>query len=97
MNMSRSQLPILPIAYRAVDGVDVRVATSDGDHDETLVLTCPWPESLYAFESTWAVLDERLPHSTLHQFDASHFLWEDARDEFSSLVAAWVRGSYADV
>jgi hypothetical protein len=21
------------------------VATSDGDRDETLILTCPWPES----------------------------------------------------
>ena len=50
------ELNAIAPSYQAVDGVDVRVAKSDGDHEETLILTCPWPESLYAFESTWSAL-----------------------------------------
>ena len=47
------QVNTIAISHQPVDGVEVRVAKSDGDRDETLILTCPWPESLYAFESTW--------------------------------------------
>jgi pimeloyl-ACP methyl ester carboxylesterase len=49
----------IAITHQAVDGVDVRAARHDGDLDETLILTCPWPESLYAFESTWSALSEQ--------------------------------------
>jgi hypothetical protein len=42
-------------------------------------------------------LDKQLLHSQLHQFDASHYFWEESRDEFASLLSAWVRGGYADV
>jgi pimeloyl-ACP methyl ester carboxylesterase len=34
-------------------------------------------------------LHERLPHSELHLLDAAHFIWEDAADEYASLVTAW--------
>ena len=49
----------MAISYQLVDGVDVRVAKSDGVRDETLILTCPWPESLFAFESAWSVLSRQ--------------------------------------
>jgi pimeloyl-ACP methyl ester carboxylesterase len=34
-------------------------------------------------------LHERLPHSELHLIDASHFIWEDAADEYAALLTAW--------
>jgi pimeloyl-ACP methyl ester carboxylesterase len=34
-------------------------------------------------------LHERLPHSELHLLDSGHFAWEDAADEYASLVEAW--------
>ena len=58
-DMTLSRVNTIAIAHQAVDGVDVRVARHDGDLDETLILTCPWPESLYAFESTWSALSEQ--------------------------------------
>jgi pimeloyl-ACP methyl ester carboxylesterase len=40
-------------------------------------------------------LDARLPNSKLDILDAGHFLWEDAADEFASLVTNWWDGGYA--
>jgi pimeloyl-ACP methyl ester carboxylesterase len=39
-------------------------------------------------------LHERLPHSQLHLIDSGHFAWEDAADEYASLVTAWWAGGY---
>jgi pimeloyl-ACP methyl ester carboxylesterase len=74
------ELPVntIAISYQPVDGVDVRVAKSDGDRDETLILTCPWPESLYAFESTWSVLSEQ---ANLVAIDLPGFGGSKRRDE----------------
>jgi pimeloyl-ACP methyl ester carboxylesterase len=68
----------IAISYQPVDGVDVRVAKSDGDRDETLILTCPWPESLYAFESTWSALSE---HANLIAVDLPGFGGSQRRNE----------------
>ena len=65
-------------SYQPVDGVDVRVARSDGGHDQTLILTCPWPESLYAFESTWSMLAEQ---ANLVAVDLPGFGGSQRRDE----------------
>jgi pimeloyl-ACP methyl ester carboxylesterase len=35
------------------------------------------------------LLDERLPESRLDVIDAGHFTWEDAADEYASLVISW--------
>jgi pimeloyl-ACP methyl ester carboxylesterase len=74
------------LSYRPVDGVDVRVARSDGHRDETLILTCPWPESLYAFESTWSALSDQ---ANLVAIDLPGFGGSARRD-------AWVGGRYRD-
>jgi pimeloyl-ACP methyl ester carboxylesterase len=34
-------------------------------------------------------LHERVPNSELHLLDSGHFAWEDAADEYASLVEAW--------
>ena len=44
--------------FRTVDGLAIRFAESEGRNDHALLLN-PWPESLLAFEPTWARLAER--------------------------------------
>ena len=41
------------VGYRAVDGLQIRYADSDGPASQHLVLTSPWPESLHAFDPIW--------------------------------------------
>ena len=42
-------------------------------------------------------LHERLPDSKLDLIvDAGHFVWEDAADEYATLVTSWWRGGYAN-
>ena len=43
----------LRVGFRAVDGLQIRFAESDGSASQRLVLTSPWPESVYAFERVW--------------------------------------------
>jgi pimeloyl-ACP methyl ester carboxylesterase len=50
---------ILPIDFRTVDGVRIRVAESDGTAKPTILLTSPWPESVFAFAPIWTSLAER--------------------------------------
>jgi pimeloyl-ACP methyl ester carboxylesterase len=44
------------IGFRTVDGVRIRYAESKGPDDPTIVLTSPWPESVYAFAPVWSAL-----------------------------------------
>ncbi len=39
-------------------------------------------------------LHDRLPHSELQIIDANHFTWEDAADEYATLVNAWWAGGF---
>ena len=41
-------------------------------------------------------LHQRLPHSKLDIIDAAHFIWEDAADEYASLVTSWWAGGYKE-
>jgi pimeloyl-ACP methyl ester carboxylesterase len=43
----------LNAGYRSVDGLQIRYADSGGSASQHLVLTSPWPESLYAFDRMW--------------------------------------------
>jgi len=47
------------IGFRTVDDVRIRYAESDGPADRTIVLTSPWPESIYAFAPVWSALASR--------------------------------------
>ena len=42
-------------------------------------------------------LHERIQNSKLDLIDAGHFVWEDAADEYSSLVASWWNGGFRAV
>lgn len=46
-------------AIRQADGVRIRFAEAGQGRSETAVLTCPWPESLFAFRKVWDRLAER--------------------------------------
>jgi len=60
------------------------------------------PVQIIAGGLDWAVppanaefLHERLPHSKLDIIDAGHFTWEDAADEYATLVTSWWHGGYS--
>jgi pimeloyl-ACP methyl ester carboxylesterase len=56
--MHRPATSIQP-RFRTLDGLKIRYADSLGPHEPTLLLTSPWPESLYAFAPLWDTLAER--------------------------------------
>lgn len=47
-----------PMQFRTIDGLSIRYAESEERGDHALLLG-PWPESLLAFEPTWARLAEQ--------------------------------------
>jgi pimeloyl-ACP methyl ester carboxylesterase len=47
------------VRFRTVDGIRVRHAESERRREHTLLLTSPWPESLYAFAPIWSALAKR--------------------------------------
>src|SRR5262249_19823244 len=60
-----------PLAqFRTVNGVRIRYADNGGPHETTVLLTNPWPESLFAFASMWATLAE---HARLFAIDLPGF------------------------
>jgi pimeloyl-ACP methyl ester carboxylesterase len=67
--------------FRTIDGLNIRFADSDGRHAETLLLTSPWPESIYAFAPMWATLAE---HARLFAVDLPGFGASERRDDLLS-------------
>lgn len=57
------------VRFQAVGGVRIRYADSGGSRGPTVLLTSPWPESVYAFASMWAPLSE---HARLFAVDRHH-------------------------
>jgi pimeloyl-ACP methyl ester carboxylesterase len=69
------------VKFRTVDGVRIRYADSDGRQELTLLLTSPWPESVYAFASMWTTLSER---ARLFAIDLPGFGASERRDDLLS-------------
>jgi len=46
----------MQVGFRTVDGVRVRCAESTGPSAPSILLTSPWPESVYAFAPIWPSL-----------------------------------------
>jgi pimeloyl-ACP methyl ester carboxylesterase len=69
------------VQFRTVDGVRVRYADSDGSREPVVLLTSPWPESVYAFAPIWATLSE---HARLFAVDLPGFGASEARDDLFS-------------
>jgi pimeloyl-ACP methyl ester carboxylesterase len=67
--------------FGTIDGLKVRFADSGGGQDRTLLLTSPWPESVYAFAPMWAMLVE---HARLFAVDLPGFGASERRDDLLS-------------
>jgi hypothetical protein len=78
----------MEVRFRTFDGVRIRYAESDGPSERTVLLTSPWPESVYAFAPIWSSLAEhaRLFARRPAVIDAGEFVWEEAPEEYASAV-----------
>jgi pimeloyl-ACP methyl ester carboxylesterase len=68
------------VQFRTLDGVRIRYADS-GSEGPAVLLTSPWPESVYAFAPIWATLAE---HARLFAVDLPGFGASEARDDLFS-------------
>jgi pimeloyl-ACP methyl ester carboxylesterase len=69
------------VHFRTVDGVRIRYADSGGSQERTVLLTSPWPESVYAFAPIWAKLAD---HARLFAVDLPGFGASERREELLS-------------
>lgn len=76
-----STMLILEVSFRTVDGVRIRYADSGGQQERVVVLTSPWPESVYAFAPMWATLSE---HARLFAIDLPGFGASERREDLLS-------------
>src|SRR3954468_4538026 len=67
--------------FRMVDGLRIRCADSGGSQEPVILLTSPWPESLYAFAPMWATLAE---HARLFAVDLPGFGASERRTDLLS-------------
>jgi pimeloyl-ACP methyl ester carboxylesterase len=67
--------------FRTIDGVKIRYADSGGAQEPVVLLTSPWPESLYAFAAMWATLAE---HARLFAVDLPGFGGSERREDLLS-------------
>jgi pimeloyl-ACP methyl ester carboxylesterase len=66
---------------KTIDGLSIRYAESDSDHDNHVLLTSPWPESLYAYHALWPALSE---DAHLIAVDLPGFGYSQRRDDLLS-------------
>ena len=69
------------VRFRTIEGVRIRFADSGGTQKPTVVLTSPWPESVYAFKPIWASLAE---HARLFAVDLPGFGASERREDLLS-------------
>jgi pimeloyl-ACP methyl ester carboxylesterase len=69
------------VRFRTIDGLRIRYADSGASREPTLLLTSPWPESVYAFTPMWATLAD---HARLFAIDLPGFGSSESRDDLMS-------------
>ena len=69
------------VQFRTLGGVRIRCADTGGSQGPTVLLTSPWPESVYAFTPMWATLAER---ARLFAIDLPGFGASERRDDLLS-------------
>jgi pimeloyl-ACP methyl ester carboxylesterase len=67
--------------FRTIDGLKIRYVDSEGSHKPVLLMTSPWPESLYAFTAMWTTLAD---HARLFAVDLPGFGASERRNELLS-------------
>jgi pimeloyl-ACP methyl ester carboxylesterase len=82
--------------FRTVDGLRIRYADSGGGHERTLLLTSPWPESVYAFAPMWTTLAQ---HARLFAIDLPGFGASERRADLLSprAMGEFLAGLIAEV
>jgi pimeloyl-ACP methyl ester carboxylesterase len=73
--------PSIEPRFRRIDGLRIRYAESSGSDGPVVLLTSPWPESLYAFSRMWATL---AAHARLFAVDLPGFGRSERRDDLLS-------------
>jgi pimeloyl-ACP methyl ester carboxylesterase len=63
-----------------IPGISTPAQVVAGNQDDLV----PWSNNEY--------LADLLPNSVVHPLDAGHFAWEEAADEYASLIVDWVTG-----
>jgi pimeloyl-ACP methyl ester carboxylesterase len=79
--MSTSPNVSIKPQFRAIDGLRVRYADSGGAQERVVLLTSPWPESLYAFMPMWDTLAK---HARLFAMDLPGFGASERREDLLS-------------
>jgi pimeloyl-ACP methyl ester carboxylesterase len=69
------------VRFRTIDGLRIRYADSGSSHKSAVVLTSPWPESIYAFAPIWASLSE---HARLFAVDLPGLGASERREDLLS-------------
>ena len=78
--------------FRTIDELQIRFAqrAAGGSQDPTILLTSPWPESLYAFAPMWTTL---AAHARLVAIDLPGFGASERRED---LLSPRAMGEYLD-
>jgi pimeloyl-ACP methyl ester carboxylesterase len=79
--MSTSLTTSIKPQFRTIDGLRIRYADGGGSQEPVVLLTSPWPESIYAFAPLWATLAE---HARLFAVDLPGFGASERRDDLLS-------------
>jgi pimeloyl-ACP methyl ester carboxylesterase len=79
--MTTSRLTSIEPQTRTVDGLQIRCADSGASDKPVLVLTSPWPESIYAFAAMWSTLAD---HARLVAIDLPGFGASEGRADVLS-------------
>jgi pimeloyl-ACP methyl ester carboxylesterase len=69
------------VQFRTVDGIRIRYASTGDERTPAILLTSPWPESVYAFAPMWETLAAR---ARLFAVDLPGFGGSQRRDELLS-------------
>jgi pimeloyl-ACP methyl ester carboxylesterase len=79
--VNTSLTPSIEPQFRMIDGLRIRYADSGGSREPVVLLTSPWPESVYAFTPMWATLAE---HARLFAIDLPGFGRSERRHDLLS-------------
>jgi pimeloyl-ACP methyl ester carboxylesterase len=79
--MTTSQTTSIEPQFRTIEGLRIRYADNGGSKEPVVLLTSPWPESVYAFTPMWATLAE---HARLFAVDLPGFGASERRADLLS-------------
>jgi pimeloyl-ACP methyl ester carboxylesterase len=79
--MRTSKTAMITPRFRTIDGLSIRYADSGGADRPVLLLTSPWPESIFAFSGMWPTLAK---HARLFAVDLPGFGASERREDVMS-------------